>query len=202
MSVNEYPKEVPAAAPAAAGSADSKLVDLRSAVRALIFMHSRAGILHDQTIAANPMDDLDGVIEVLSALAEPSVVPAYWLAVQDGQVNFGMSTDDGNGGDAARSEINGWINDQMVFDPADVHSLVGFTPLPAKADEVAMDRARSALVQALSGALDCTRDWSAWGSGNMTQEDFVPVNEDDDRVSEILEFTVEALLTPVAPDAD
>ena len=74
--------------------------------------------------------------------------------------------------------------------------------LLAQADEAAMDRARAALVQALAGTLDCTRVWEAWGCGNMTQEDFVPVNEDDDRVSEILEFTVEALLSPGVPNAD
>ena len=32
----------------------------------------------------------------------------------------------------------------------------------------------------------CTREWSSWGVGTMTQDDFHPVNEDDNIVEDIL----------------
>lgn len=49
---------------------------------------------------------------------------------------------------------------------------------------------RDALASALGNTYDCTRVWEAWRIGTMSQYDFVPVNEDDDRMHEL---TVAAL---------
>lgn len=44
---------------------------------------------------------------------------------------------------------------------------------------------RDALAESLGDAYDCTRVWSAWGVGTMSEYDFVPVNEDEDRLREL-----------------
>ncbi|MBN3848666.1 hypothetical protein G3N58_17815 [Paraburkholderia sp. Ac-20342] len=48
-----------------------------------------------------------------------------------------------------------------------------------------MQAVRNALAETLGNAYDCTRVWSAWGVGTMSQDDFVPVAEDDDRLHEL-----------------
>lgn len=48
-----------------------------------------------------------------------------------------------------------------------------------------MHAVRDALAQALGDAYDCTRVWSAWNVGTMSQDDFVPVTEDDERLHEL-----------------
>jgi hypothetical protein len=48
-----------------------------------------------------------------------------------------------------------------------------------------MHAVRDALAETLGDAYDCTRVWSAWGVGTMSQDDFVPVAEDDDRLHEL-----------------
>jgi hypothetical protein len=40
------------------------------------------------------------------------VVDEYWCAIAEGVIEFGMSCDDGNSGEAARDQVNGYINDQ------------------------------------------------------------------------------------------
>ncbi|MBH1688944.1 hypothetical protein I5U86_00565 [Stenotrophomonas maltophilia] len=59
---------------------------------------------------------------------------AYWLAVdKDGIVEFGMSADDGNAGQAARQEVNDFINGPL-HDGGVPHRLVGvYTAPPAQA---------------------------------------------------------------------
>lgn len=44
---------------------------------------------------------------------------------------------------------------------------------------------RDALAQTLGDAYDCTRVWSAWGIGTMSQDDFSLVAEDDDRLHDL-----------------
>lgn len=58
---------------------------------------------------------------------------------------------------------------------------------------------RDALRDLISGAIggdtyDCTRVWSAWGVGTMSEDDFVPVVEQDERLYEI----ADSLLAEVA----
>jgi hypothetical protein len=47
---------------------------------------------------------------------------------------------------------------------------------------------------ALGGALDCTRVWSAWGVGTMSEQDFVTVADDASRVGGIVDAAVTELL--------
>ena len=51
-----------------------------------------------------------------------------------------------------------------------------------------------AVIESLGSAYDCTRTWSAWGHGTMSQDDFSLVAEDGERVAEI----VEAVMTTIA----
>lgn len=49
------------------------------------------------------------------------------------------------------------------------------------------EKACEAVAEALGDALDCTRVWSAWGVGTMSQDDFSLVAQDSSRVLEIVE---------------
>ena len=59
--------------------------------------------------------------------------------------------------------------------------------------EAAMD----AVAEALGDAYDCTRVWSAWSYGTMSQDDFCLVAEDAGRLGEIVDAVIRAL-TPNA----
>lgn len=50
-----------------------------------------------------------------------------------------------------------------------------------------------AIRDALGGALDCGRAWSAWGVGTMSEDDFSPVADDSERVAEIADAVLVAL---------
>lgn len=65
---------------------------------------------------------------------------------------------------------------------------------------VAPDRGavRDAVAAALGEAMDCTRVWSAWGVGTMSQDDFQLVAEDDERLDEIVDAAIEAAGAKVA----
>ena len=54
-----------------------------------------------------------------------------------------------------------------------------------KHTEAQMHAVRDALAETLGDACDCTRVWSAWGVGTMSQDDFVLVAGDDDRLHEL-----------------
>lgn len=56
-----------------------------------------------------------------------------------------------------------------------------------------------ALAGALGEALDCTRVWSAWGVGTMSEDDFARVADDQGRLHEIASAcldTIKALANP------
>lgn len=67
-------------------------------------------------------------------------------------------------------------------------------------DTSPLDRpaAREALTEALSGALDCTRVWEAWGVGTMTEDDFTEVASDDARLDDIIDAVAAPLLSEIA----
>lgn len=45
---------------------------------------------------------------------EAVVKPSHWAAIdEEGDIQHAYSCDDGNGGEAARTEMNQWINDQL-----------------------------------------------------------------------------------------
>lgn len=59
--------------------------------------------------------------------------------------------------------------------------------------------ARDRLADAIGGdAFDCTRTWSAWGVGTMSEDDFVPIINDDNRLNEILDHVCAPLLSRIA----
>jgi hypothetical protein len=51
-----------------------------------------------------------------------------------------------------------------------------------------------AVAEALGDAYDCMRVWSAWSYGTMGQDDFWPVAESDERVAEIADAAIKALI--------
>lgn len=77
--------------------------------------------------------------------------------------------------------------------------------------EVPREFVMDAIAQALGDAYDCTRVWSAWGYGTMSQDDFHLIAEDGDRLSEIADAAIMAMGTsapkpcaqpaPSVPDA-
>lgn len=50
-----------------------------------------------------------------------------------------------------------------------------------------------AIREAMGGALDCGRAWSAWGVGTMSEDDFSLVADDSERVEEIADAVLGAL---------
>lgn len=61
--------------------------------------------------------------------------------------------------------------------------------------EATREAMRDAIAEALGDAYDCTRVWSAWSIGTMTQDDFQLVTDDEERLEEI----VDAALSVLAP---
>lgn len=52
---------------------------------------------------------------------------------------------------------------------------------------------KSQVTEALRGTLVCTRSWSAWSLGTMSEEDFSLACEDDDLVNSIVETVIQSL---------
>jgi hypothetical protein len=63
---------------------------------------------------------------------------------------------------------------------------------PAVSEET-REQVCTAVAESLGDAYDCTRVWSAWGVGTMSQADFSLVAEDDSRVAEIADAAISAL---------
>lgn len=55
-------------------------------------------------------------------------------------------------------------------------------------------RIRDELQQTLGDSYDCTRAWCAWSYGTMTEDDFIHIAEDYDRIEEITEAVTQAIL--------
>lgn len=64
------------------------------------------------------------------------------------------------------------------------------TPEVATEPEDVHSKIREALVDV---ALTCTRDWSAWGYGTMTEADFMAAEEDEDLVNSLSAHPLELL---------
>lgn len=66
------------------------------------------------------------------------------------------------------------------------HSLNIEQPAPVAVVMPERDALRDLIAGAIGGdTYDCTRVWSAWGVGTMSEDDFVPVVEQDERLYEI-----------------
>jgi hypothetical protein len=53
-------------------------------------------------------------------------------------------------------------------------------------DQKELDKVRDAIAETLGEAYDCTRVWSAWSYGTMSQDDFVMVASDEERLDELV----------------
>ena len=61
--------------------------------------------------------------------------------------------------------------------------------------EEVKERIRDAVARAIgSRAYDCTRHWSAWGCGTMDETDFIPIIAQNERLSEITDAVIEAIM--------
>jgi hypothetical protein len=69
-------------------------------------------------------------------------------------------------------------------------------------EECAKDAIREAIGASLGDAMDCTRTWSAWGVGAMSQGDFQLVADNDERVEEIVDAVCAALKGKAAVGRD
>ena len=56
-----------------------------------------------------------------------------------------------------------------------------------------------AIREALGEAVDCTRAWSAWGEGTMSEDDFSPVADDSERVAEIADAVLAVVAAQPSP---
>lgn len=66
-----------------------------------------------------------------------------------------------------------------------------------------VEAALPAVREALGGmAFDCTRVWSAWSYGTMTDSDFVQIADDDARVDEIARAAIDAARATAAEGVD
>lgn len=56
------------------------------------------------------------------------------------------------------------------------------------------EKIRDAVAEAIGGcAYDCTRVWEAWSYGTMSQDDFVPIVDDAERIAEIADAAIAAM---------
>ena len=63
-------------------------------------------------------------------------------------------------------------------------------------DVTAFEAVQQAIADAIGDACDCTRVWEAWSVGTMTQDDFVLVTDDPDRLHEITMSAIAAMPAP------
>ncbi len=62
------------------------------------------------------------------------------------------------------------------------------------------EKARELIAQTLKGNYSCGRVWEAWQVGTMTQDDFTPLEEDDDVINDLV-ADFEALLIKTRQEA-
>ncbi len=63
-------------------------------------------------------------------------------------------------------------------------------PAPAVDDDVLLDAVADAIGP---GTYDCSRVWSAWGYGTMSEDDFTPIINDINRLQEIVDAVKAAM---------
>ena len=57
-----------------------------------------------------------------------------------------------------------------------------------------LDKLKDTLKDELGDAMYCTRCWSAWSAGTMTEADFVPANEENDAIDDIVTAMIHTLM--------
>jgi len=65
--------------------------------------------------------------------------------------------------------------------------------MTATTTETLHKKAHDAVSAALGDAYDCGRVWAAWSYGTMSEDDFSPVDENPDRISEITRAALDAV---------
>lgn len=91
-------------------------------------------------------------------------------------------------------DFNGWNDDGVV-----IHREGSRDIMVHKDDLVLVEKVdpkeylKSQVAEAMGDTLVCTRTWSAWGYGTMSEEDFFPACEDDELVNSIVETVLESL---------
>lgn len=73
---------------------------------------------------------------------------------------------------------------------------------PAPGGPEVREAVATAIAEALGEALDCTRVWSAWGAGTMSEEDFHQVADDPERVAEIADAAIAAMANAALTPSD
>lgn len=73
-------------------------------------------------------------------------------------------------------------------------------PSPDPASENTRQAVIDAIAEALGDAYDCTRVWHAWQVGTMSQDDFVLVADQSDRLYEIADAAISAMPKQPSPD--
>ncbi len=79
----------------------------------------------DQGYASGLNGCADELLAILDAEGDGEAVPEFWCAVHvdTGEVGLCMSTVDANNGEAARTEVNDWINDDLQDNPQNSWSI-------------------------------------------------------------------------------
>lgn len=91
-------------------------------------------------------------------------------------------------------DFNGWNDDGVVIRREGSRDI-----MVHKDDLVLVEKVdpkeylKSQVAEALGDTLVCTRAWSAWSYGTMSEEDFYSAHEDDELVNSIVESVLESL---------
>src|SRR5690606_1612352 len=92
------------------------------------------------------------------------------------------------------NRVEGWIDVDRIrytacsLDPEEYETRTLFASPPAPVAVVLPDREvmRDLIAEIIGGdTYDCTRVWSAWGVGTMSEDDFVPFTDQDERLYEL-----------------
>jgi hypothetical protein len=146
-------------------------------------------------------DPIEFARAILSAAAaQPAQKPYGWLTGESTGHRQGQLEHVTNYEFAKEiCEENNKLNRQYDPEHVDVQPIPLYAAAQAKQSfeniEELVERMRDALAEVLGEAMDCTRVWSAWGYGTMSQDDFQVIANDDDRLDEIARAAVAVLTT-------
>ena len=91
-------------------------------------------------------------------------------------------------------DYNGWNDDGVIIRRKGLKDVMVHKDdlvLVEKVDQ--QDYLKLQVAEALGDTLVCTRTWSAWSYGTMTEEDFFPACEDGVLVDSIVETVIQSL---------
>lgn len=99
-----------------------------------------------------------------------------------------MAYEEGRASRLTEADVTLGINQSEPTGNIKMHILKGRPRVPG-----AFQMVSDAIAETLGNAMDCTRVWSAWQVGTMSQDDFVPVCADSDRLDEITTAAMTAI---------